>query len=414
MTAAPTPADLAVAVLAAVVVGQATMSAVLLTPRRAGVPMHRWLLLFLLSVALVSAGDLVEHLRGQAALWWLLPFASAALLLVGPALWLYTLEVTRPAGAPRAPGWRRTLHLVPAVLLAVLLALDAAGERAAEQAAAFDGAAHRSPGELVLLVPVALQLSAYLVAVIRRVRRTRQALKQGYSTLDGRTLAWMQATALLLGAVVLCWLWSWRFTLATSNLLTNGLSAVVLLVVGRAGVGQRNVFARLQRVPRAEHEAAPAADAEPAGAPPAEADAPPADEPPTPKYARAALGAQTQQRLAAELQRVMALDKPYLENDLTLADLAQRIGATPHQLSQLLSQHLGETFFDFVNRHRVEAVKATLARPQSARRPLLEVALECGFGSKSTFNQAFRKATGMSPSEYRGRSLAGSGAAAPG
>ena len=50
---------------------------------------------------------------------------------------------------------------------------------------------------------------------------------------------------------------------------------------------------------------------------------------------------------------------------------------------------------------RIDAVKATLARPQSARRSLLEIALECGFGSKSTFNAVFKKSTGLSPTAYR-------------
>jgi AraC-like DNA-binding protein len=97
----------------------------------------------------------------------------------------------------------------------------------------------------------------------------------------------------------------------------------------------------------------------------------------------------------------MADDKPYLESDLALPDLASRVGATPHQLSQVLSVHVGLSFFEYVNGLRVAAVRATLARPQSVGRPLLEVALECGFGSKTAFNDAFRRATGMSPSAYR-------------
>ena len=119
------------------------------------------------------------------------------------------------------------------------------------------------------------------------------------------------------------------------------------------------------------------------------------------KYARSALADDTAQALRTRLQHVMDSDQPFLENDLTLADLAQRVGATPHQLSQLFSQHLGETFFDFINRHRVDAVRLTLSRPQAAGRPLLEIALECGFGSKSTFNDTFRRLTGMSPGAYR-------------
>jgi AraC-like DNA-binding protein len=76
----------------------------------------------------------------------------------------------------------------------------------------------------------------------------------------------------------------------------------------------------------------------------------------------------------------------------------------------VLSTRLGLSFFDYINGLRVEAVKATLARPQSVGRPLLEIALECGFGSKSAFNEAFKRATGMSPSMYR-RSLPASAVA---
>lgn len=98
--------------------------------------------------------------------------------------------------------------------------------------------------------------------------------------------------------------------------------------------------------------------------------------------------------MAQRLERCVTVDKPYLECDLTLGELAEAIGVTSHQLSQVLSTQLGLSFFEYVNGLRVEAVKATLSRPQSAGRPLLEIALECGFGSKSAFNAAFKRATG--------------------
>ena len=101
------------------------------------------------------------------------------------------------------------------------------------------------------------------------------------------------------------------------------------------------------------------------------------------------------------LRQAMECDKLYLESDLTLAQLAQALAVSPHRLSQFLSQYLGLSFYDYVNGLRIDAVKATLARPQSARRSLLEIALECGFGSKSTFNAVFKKSTGLSPTAYR-------------
>jgi AraC-like DNA-binding protein len=102
-------------------------------------------------------------------------------------------------------------------------------------------------------------------------------------------------------------------------------------------------------------------------------------------------------------------DKAYLECDLTLAELAARVGASAHELSQYLSVHEQKSFYDYVNQRRVDAVKATLLRPASSRRPLIEIALECGFGSKSTFNAAFKRFTGLSPTDFR-RGLPGTAA----
>lgn len=394
--------DLGVAIVGAVVVGQSSMTAALLACLPRAYPARRWLLLFLAAVALVSGGDVVEHLRLQAVLWWVLPLSGAGLLCIGPALCLYVRDITKASQSPAAESQapvRDALHFLPAVLLSAVLYIGAA----AAEATKGPSPAHRSAEELMMLAPIAAHLLAYLVATARSIYRTRSVLKAAYSTLDGRTLNWLLVTALLLVAIVLCWMLSWTVSVGVSDLLTNALSSTALLVTGCFGIRQRNVFLRL---PRDLRSAPTNPDAEPRGQDDAALSNPapePAREEKSGKYTRAALPIGVAQRLGADLQRVMLSEKPYLENDLTLSDLARLVGATPHQMSQLFSQHLGETFFDYVNRHRVDAVKATLARPQSAGRPLLEIALECGFGSKSTFNNTFRKSVGMSPSEYRRR-----------
>lgn len=396
--------DAAVAVAGAIVIGQALMVVTLVASDASERDAHRWLVLMLLAVAAVSAGDVAEHLHLADRFSWLLPFSAASLLCIGPALWLYVKALTRPAAPVVAvrhkPSRPALWHFIPAALLAAGLLLGRV----------YDGPPSPSPGprrefaELLYLAPIALQLVLYSVAVIRRVFEVRTNLKQEYSTLDGRTLDWLLLTACLFLAVLVAWVMSWAVSVATSDLLTNVLSAAVLGIAGARGARQKNVFARLRPADAAPlHSAASRRPIE--SAPQSEPEALPgeADAATAVKYARSALASETALALRTRLQQTMELDKPFLENDLTLADLSRRVGATPHQLSQLFSQHLGETFFDFINRHRVDAVKTTLARPQAAGRPLLEIALECGFGSKSTFNDTFRRLTGMSPSEYRRR-----------
>jgi AraC-like DNA-binding protein len=86
---------------------------------------------------------------------------------------------------------------------------------------------------------------------------------------------------------------------------------------------------------------------------------------------------------------------------LTLSQLAERVAIPSHHLSQLLNERLGLSFFDYVNRLRVEEVKRLLLDPKKDGQSILDLAFEAGFSSKSSFNSIFKRSTGYSPSAYR-------------
>jgi len=96
----------------------------------------------------------------------------------------------------------------------------------------------------------------------------------------------------------------------------------------------------------------------------------------------------------------MESEKPYLEPELTLADLARRLHTNPVVLSQVINVGLGRNFNDFVNEYRVEAFKQLVRDPANRHLSYLGLALECGFNSKATFNRAFKKRTGLAPNEF--------------
>ncbi|WP_397546448.1 helix-turn-helix domain-containing protein [Rhodothermus marinus] len=102
----------------------------------------------------------------------------------------------------------------------------------------------------------------------------------------------------------------------------------------------------------------------------------------------------------------METEKLYRQPDLTLQALAERLGISPHNLSEVLNTAFGQSFYDFVNGYRVREVQALLADPERAHLTILALAMEAGFSSKSTFNAAFKKHTGLTPSAYRRRMLA--------
>lgn len=105
------------------------------------------------------------------------------------------------------------------------------------------------------------------------------------------------------------------------------------------------------------------------------------------------------ERLAG-LLAYMDAEKPHLDPDLSLTDLARQLHTNPVLLSQVINAGAGKNFNDFVNEYRVEEFKRQVRDPANAHLSLLGIALDCGFNSKATFNRAFRKFTGQSPKEF--------------
>jgi AraC-like DNA-binding protein len=100
-----------------------------------------------------------------------------------------------------------------------------------------------------------------------------------------------------------------------------------------------------------------------------------------------------------KLLALMATEQPWLEPELTLTELAQRLRTTPNLLSKVINAGCGQNFNDFVNTYRVHEARRKLADPRFAHYSLVGVALESGFNSKSTFNRVFKKLLGQAPSE---------------
>jgi len=118
------------------------------------------------------------------------------------------------------------------------------------------------------------------------------------------------------------------------------------------------------------------------------------------KYPGSSLSAGRVQELSRQLTRFVEQEKPYLEPKITIGDLALRMGWPVNDLSRVINEGLGQSFYDFINSYRVAEFKELLIDPDNHQFTLLSLAYEAGFNSKSTFNAIFKKFTGMTPSEY--------------
>jgi AraC-like DNA-binding protein len=101
----------------------------------------------------------------------------------------------------------------------------------------------------------------------------------------------------------------------------------------------------------------------------------------------------------------MESDALYLKPELSLNLLAQYTGIPSKTISAVLNQHLNTSFNEFVNEYRVRAFKQKLCTDAVKHLTIAGIAAECGFSSQATFQRSFKQLTGLSPSEFKLRTL---------
>lgn len=311
--------------------------------------------------------------------------------LFGPLTFLYAL-----AASDR--DWRflpkHLLHFIPAavsVLVSMPYLLMSGPEKVA-LLARFE--AGDIPDALRVIDPFKYVVGVgYSVATVVYLRMHRRRIEESYSNTGRVNLLWLLWLA---GSAVVVWL---AATLLGTSVFEGVLSdkhvtlAVAILVysIGYKGLKQPEIF----RYETAEYPVPPELQVAPVNDHVAESHAV------VPRYERSGLGAQEAEGVEQSLLEVMRREAPWKDCDLTLADLAGRVGSTPHKLSEVLNSRIGQSFHDFVNAYRVRHVQQRIEAGDTRTLTMTALAFDAGFASKSTFNQAFKKLTNRTPSEYR-------------
>jgi AraC-like DNA-binding protein len=128
----------------------------------------------------------------------------------------------------------------------------------------------------------------------------------------------------------------------------------------------------------------------------------PADLFPAPGAAPVVVEAAADQKLIDALMRLMADERIYRHDNVTIGTLATRLAIPEYRLRRLINQRLGYRNFNvFLNEHRIAEAKAALADPTQAEVPVITIAMDAGFQSLGPFNRAFKADTGVTPTEYR-------------
>jgi AraC-like DNA-binding protein len=302
--------------------------------------------------------------------------------LFGPLVYLYAVTASDRARRLRKAD---VLHFaVPAVVLVVLAPFYMMS--GPEKIALFDRIVGGDVPRNMRIVDPTKYASGivYSVATLLYLRRHRRTVEENYSNTARVNLRWLLWFA---GAAAVIWslATTMRITDFGEHLRDEHISlavAVLIYAIGYMGLKQPEVF----RYQTAEMPI-PSAQTAPEGV----------------RYERSGLGDSEARELAAALRHEMDEAQPWRDSELTLADLAGRLATSPHKLSEVLNAQVGQTFYDFVNGYRVREVQRRIEAGDATRLKILAIAMDAGFASKSTFNQAFKKHARATPSEFRAR-----------
>lgn len=108
-------------------------------------------------------------------------------------------------------------------------------------------------------------------------------------------------------------------------------------------------------------------------------------------------------RLLNRLFRLMNEEKPYLEKNISLESLALRLNVTAAQLAQVINENLEQGFAELISTYRIQEAKRLLITPEFQHSKMEELAHKVGYESIALFDEAFKKFTEQTPTEYKKR-----------
>jgi AraC-like DNA-binding protein len=340
------------------------------------------LALFLIAVGLSELGGVFLHFldlrrilidRLPQALYLNIPIS----LLAAPLLYLFIVSVVDRDFRLRP---RHVLHLVPFLFYAVLVVVRFQARSPEDLRAIVEAGGPINRGEsLVHNLVYFVQWLGYGLACFSHLRRYRSSLRDFFSSVEPWNLGWLNF--LLIAVLVTRGLEAVEYGLWYA---TEDPRAIVLYYAAQVLflVFLTLLFFKSLNLTPAFQGVIDAIAVQP-------------------KYRKTLLADAQREAYARTVARVMEDDKPYLDPLLSLGDLAKKTLIPAHYLSQVLNSHFGMNFFDFVNSYRIRESRRLLAETGNGPRTILDVLLESGFNSKSVFNAAFKKHTGLTPSAYK-------------
>ena len=317
---------------------------------------------------ILFAGAVINHLSAK-----VYTLGDPTYFLIAPLLWFYTQELT---GQKVRISSNIIFHFLP-FLLIIILSLSLRSVNSENPLIQFLDH-HNKLIHIVFWIIVVVQFSGYLYVIRRKWIVYRELIRNEVSNKENVDISWISFIMVVFLLINLFFLFNLFVVIHFKNnawlaKTTALIFSLSVFALGYKGILQKEIFKNdAGLIPRPVNGAL-----------------------------SQTVTSKPDQELIKRLLDHMQEKKSYLDPELTLSQLAKDLDIGRSQLSQLINDGIGDNFYDFINKYRVEQVKQLMTDPRVKHFSMLGIALEAGFKSKSTFNLIFKRFTGLTPTEYR-------------
>ena len=303
-------------------------------------------------------------------------------LFLAPAIYFYARSIIS-----NKPQWfiKRDLAVLIAPLIAVMVAVPFYILPSHEKIALLSETTRDSEKYKLALLGCQIGLYlffivslTYLYASIRLLLRNIRKASMLFSRIDDKSITWLRFVIVLLaiGWAAYCINEIWSISGGRPTLFKFSVTLFELFWIGLIafyGLRQHPINVAVTDYELDSHQ-------------------------PQSSYKKSKLNLTQIQTIAQKLDQSMTENSLYIDPDLSLRQLSDQIGISENHISETFSRHFNKNFFDYVNGYRIAQACQQL---NESNETILNIAMDVGFNSRSTFNTAFRKHTGTTPSQYR-------------
>ncbi len=306
---------------------------------------------------------------------WLTGLDTPFVLVHIPLIFFYTAAVTGTVQS----NYKKLVHLAPFVIVLLLSLISFFVYDADEKLQRYKDQLNNDYALLDILF--VLQVVIYFPFLFKILRTYSAKIKDRFSNVDDINLKWLQR--IIIGALIVFFINIVLifFVKSLDSLSTELIGKLTVLIIcgfqiylGYYGLKYTAIFSDIPKS---------------------------IDEGLRMKYDKTGIKAEVTREKFKELLLFMEKEKPFLDSELTLLQLAEQFGVTNNHLSQIINENAQKNFYSFINSYRLEESVRLLKDEKNAKYTILAIAYDAGFKSKSVFNTLFKKEKGMTPSQFR-------------